>query len=142
MIVRRVSRSVGNCAFQTSGILTALLQKFHNSAIVGNSMKYITLLVLWFSSLYFLGCERRTETPYFVAITNAPEIEIGPSNTVLNAWYVEDDGFGHRGYACVYGSLSLPHPGGKGLFQSIEALRNEIHLSGHSGMIIESEFRG
>ena len=105
-------------------------------------MKHMTLLTVLFSFSYLLGCERSAETPHLEAITNAPRIAIGPHDTILNVWYVEGDGVGHTGYACVYSSLSVPNPGGKGLFQSLEALRNEIHLNGFSGMSIVSKYQG
>ena len=101
--------------------------------------------MLSFSFIYLLGCERSTETRHLEAITNAPRIGITPHrtvSTVLNVWYVESDGAGHTGYACIHSILDVPRPGGDGLFQSLEALRNEIHSSGSSGMSIESEYRG
>lgn len=105
-------------------------------------MKCLPSLIAWLLALNILGCKRGEDTSYNGATTNAPTIGIGPLRTSLNVWYVEDDGFGHNGYACVYGSVSVAHPGGKGLFQSIDALGSEIHSGKHTGMIIESEYRG
>jgi hypothetical protein len=98
----------------------------------------------WMTALFafcLLGCTRSANEVHLVAVTNQAAISLGPSRLALNVWCVETDGRGHRGYACSYTSRGVFHPGGNGLFQSLEALRTEIHSSGHSDMWVVSELR-
>ena len=105
-------------------------------------MKHVLGTLVWFSCISILGCKPKTGSVYFEAVTNAPEIATGPEiGSSLNVWFVENDGAGHRGYACAYSSRGISLPGGKGLFQSLEALRNEIR-SNHSRKVIISEYGG
>ena len=97
-------------------------------------------------SIFQMACSPFGSNDQLVATTNAPAIHIGirdarnPADLLV--WYVETDGAGHSGYACVYSTLGVPNPGGKGLFQSLEALRDAIHSDQHSGMLVETGFRG
>lgn len=59
----------------------------------------------------------------------APRIALDPASLPMSGtvcWYVEDDGSGHHGYACVENSLSFARPDGGGLFSCIQDLRAEL----------------
>jgi hypothetical protein len=71
-----------------------------------------------------LGCSQRNLglKPW----PGRPRVAAFPETTGLVCWYVEDDGSGHHGYACVDDGLSVPRPDGNGLFSCLQDLRSEL----------------
>lgn len=78
------------------------------------------------------------------ASSGGPSIRFSPvlPASSLMAWYVEDDGQGHAGYACVDGALAFPPPEGGGLFPSLDALAAAIRGADLVHPVILNGFRG
>jgi hypothetical protein len=109
-------------------------------------MKQIPISLVLAFCVFQTGCNSSERSDHVVALTNDPKIQIGMRDAShpasLLVWYVETDGAGHNGYACVYSTLGVPNPGGKGLFRSLKVLQDAIHIDQHSAMPIETGFRG